>query len=447
MPTNERQALERFRQILQLETVWSRTDSDIRHDAFVQFLPLLQVLYPRVFSSLEYERIGSYGVLLMWRGKDRDLKPVILTGHHDVVAADASEWEHPPFAADIADGSVWARGSVDTKCIIIGILEAFDALLEEGFQPPRDLYFYSTYNEEIGGDGTPVFITWLQERGLTPAFVLDEGGALIDKAPLGVNAPFAMVGVTEKGGMDLLIRARSSGGHSSQPSAQDAPQRLVKALNRIENNPAKAQLSPVVSQMIRILGKHSSSGLIRFATKNLGLFKPLIISFMEKSSETAAMLRTTRALTQLQGSKAINILPEQAYAGFSVRVASFDSLANAKEEIGRFLEDEMELEVLYESEPCPVSPFTNDKIFSIITESITQTYPEAIVAPYALNGGSDARHFSRICNHVYRFAGFIFTAEERAHIHGPNERLSLESFTRGLQFYRNLIKHLDDLEV
>ena len=115
-------AVERFQEMLRCPTVWCLHDPDADRSAFDGFVPLLRRLYPRVFDSLELELIDGYGISLLWKGADRELAPVVLMAHHDVVSADAAEWTHDPFAAEIADGAIYARGAVDTKCIWAGLL-------------------------------------------------------------------------------------------------------------------------------------------------------------------------------------------------------------------------------------------------------------------------------------------------------------------------------------
>ena len=115
-------AVERFQEMLRCPTVWGLHDPDADRSAFDGFVPLLRRLYPRVFDSLELELIDGYGISLLWKGADRELAPVVLMAHHDVVSADAAEWTHGPLAAEIADGAIYARGAVDTKCIWAGLL-------------------------------------------------------------------------------------------------------------------------------------------------------------------------------------------------------------------------------------------------------------------------------------------------------------------------------------
>ena len=188
------EAVERFREILRSKTVWAAADPDADHTAFDEFVPKLRTLYPRVFEACELEMVDTYGISLLWKGEDCEAAPIVLMAHHDVVEADPAGWSHDPFAAEIADGKIYARGAVDTKCIWAALMEAAETLIAEGYVPPRDVYFFSSNTEEDGGDTAPHMVERLKEIGRVPYMVLDEGGALIENPPLGVKGEFAVVG-------------------------------------------------------------------------------------------------------------------------------------------------------------------------------------------------------------------------------------------------------------
>ena len=131
MGTDE--AVERFREILRSKTVWAAADPNADHTAFDEFVPKLRRLYPRVFETCELEMIDTYGISLLWKGENREVAPVLFMAHHDVVEADPTGWTHDPFAADIEDGKIYARGAVDTKCIWAALMEAAESLIAEGY--------------------------------------------------------------------------------------------------------------------------------------------------------------------------------------------------------------------------------------------------------------------------------------------------------------------------
>ncbi|MBR2701053.1 MAG: M20/M25/M40 family metallo-hydrolase [Erysipelotrichaceae bacterium] len=439
---DKERAVERFRHMLQKKTVWPK-DSEPDYEEFRAFLPMLKRNYPEVFKVLEVNVINDYGILLKWKGTGNK-KPVVLMAHYDVVAVDEKGWNHPPFGAEIADGSIYARGTADTKCIIAGLLEAADYQLAQGYKPERDIYLSFTNNEETGGPTTPKIVEWFKENHIEPWFVLDEGGAIINDAPLGVKDEFAMIGVSEKGCLNVTVTANGIGGHSSTPSNKtDSTFMLVNAINNLSKHPFAKRLHPVTEKLLSIYGSHSSF-LYRFIFGNMWLFRPIVIKVLESNKETAAMVATTAALTQLKGAPAINIIPPTAQAGYSVRIAPGDTVKGCLDHFVSVINDPR-VEVTSDEgvEASPVSSIDNSA-FKLITEVVYRSYNDVYCCPYIQNGATDSRNFHRIFPNVYRFAMFRMSGAERQAIHGNNESIRLSSYYEGITAYINLFTQLNE---
>lgn len=436
-------AVERFRAMLRCRTVWDAENPDADHAAFDEFVPRMRELYPSVFANLELTLVNDYGIMLRWAGADSSLDPVVLMAHHDVVSADPVGWTHDPFAADVEDGRIWARGSVDTKCILAALFEATSMLLAEGYVPPCDVYLCSSNCEEDAGDTTPSMVRLFQERGISPYLVLDEGGAVIDNPPLGVSCPFAVIGVAEKGMSSVDIVVDSQGGHASTPSLNDSTAQLVAGLDAIQRTPAPARLAPPVAALLRELAAHGSFGL-RLVFGNLWLFRPFVLSILKKSPETAAMVRTTYAITELAGSPAANIIPKRARATVNVRIDPAENVEVALDRIRARFGSDATVEPLFAFDPSPVSAFDDDA-FGYLRRIVHSVYPDAGIAPYVQSSCSDARHLHRICPRTYRFAGILFRGDQRTRIHGQDENLDVESYKKGVGFYVEFIGHLGEL--
>ena len=435
---DESAALAHFEEMIRLRTVWPRF-GEIDKAQFDAFLPLLRRLYPKLFEVLEVNVVNGYGLLLRWKGTT-DAPPVVLMSHYDVVAADETKWTHPPFCGEEFDGRVWGRGTVDTKCILAALMEAGETLLKTGFTPSRDLYFSFTNNEETGGDTSPAIVDFLEARGVRPWFVLDEGGAIVHSPALGVPFDFAMIGVSEKGVVDTVVTANGVPGHSSTPKDTDAPMRLIRAIDSITSHPFPAKLSEATRQTLLTVAAYAGFPL-RLVFGNLWLFAPLVKKIMEKDPETAALLRTTVALTQLQGSDTVNILPNRATAAFSVRVAPWDTTDAVLEQLNELAGEHAEAAAQYRFEPSPISPIDSDA-FRLLAGTVDAVYPGVPSAPYVMTGGTDSKHFTRICDKVYRFGGFRFNDAERAAMHGNDETLRVDSFLDGVSFYVKLLENI-----
>ncbi|MBQ8598994.1 MAG: M20/M25/M40 family metallo-hydrolase [Oscillospiraceae bacterium] len=439
MRIEKEQAVGRFQEILRVQTV-SRKDDSTDWSQFDAFLPKLRQLYPKVFQVCDCSTINQYGIILKWKGADSSLQPVILMAHHDVVPVEGQDWHYPPFGAEIHDGKIYARGTVDTKCILAAVLEAMEALIIEGVTPDRDVYFTTSNCEETAGDTTPQMVQWFAKQGIKPWFVLDEGGAILQKMPMGITNPFAMIGVSEKGLANVYVTATAKAGHASLPSKQDAPVKLVKALHRIEANPFPATLTPALQEMLKCFSNYVGGGM-RFVFNNLWLFGPVVKKVMEGTPDTAAMIRTTAALTQLSGSEAINVLPEKASAGFSVRIAPQDSVASVINYLQKAVGDLAVVTYGDAQEPSPISDH-NTKSYAYIKNCVAKVYPGVDSAPYVMNAATDSRHFAPICREVYRFAGFVFSDEQRASIHSADEYMPVDDYIKGVEFYGEFLKNL-----
>lgn len=450
-------AVERFRELLRIPTVSRDEAALVDREPFERWVPTLRRLYPLTFEACELTMIDEFGILLRWPGADSTLDPIVMMAHHDVVPVEGQKWEHDPFGAEIADGEIWARGSLDTKCIVGAFFEATEHLIASGYVPPRDVWYFSSNGEEVSGPAARDAVAWLRERGIHPYLVLDEGGAVAGDTPLGVKVPVAMVGVSEKGHVDLTVTARADGGHASTPTSVDAPRLLARVCERIAANPGMPCFTEALDATLAELASRSSL-LYRLVFSNLWLTRPAVAKIMAGNGETAAMLRSTYALTQLEGSPAHNVLPPVARANFNVRVAPFETVADAVERARALAAEEcaasgvspdhvtveIATAVPY-TEPAPVSPFENDAAFDYLHRCVTGVYPEAGFAPYVQNSCTDSREFNAICDRVYRFCGFEYSGEARSLIHAENERIGVDVYKRGIEFYVAFLKNLGEL--
>lgn len=439
---DEQRAVESLQAFVRCKTVSYRQSGLADEAEFEKFRELLVQRYPNIHNACERSMVGDSGVLYRWVGKQHDA-PAVLMAHYDVVPAEEAAWQKPPFAGLIEDGVLWGRGTLDTKCTLLGVVEAAEQLLGEGFVPENDIYFAFSGDEEIAGDSAPAIVEELQRRGVTPAIVVDEGGAVVENVFPGVAQPCALVGTGEKGMMAVEMTIEGQGGHASAPPPHTPVGILASAVAAIENHPFPAKLSRPAAEMFDTLGRHSTF-VYRLIFANLWCFRPVLDSMCKKQGgEMNALMRTTCAFTMMQGSSASNVLPPKAMVGANLRLAPGDTMDSAMARLQQLAGDaRIQFSKEYGSNPSPCSQTGSDPAWQKLCHAIRHTWPEAIVSPYLMVACSDSRHYGRISDHVYRFSAMALTKEERGMIHGNDERIRLENISKTVQFYVRLMRRL-----
>jgi len=440
-PTDDH-VVEALRACIRIPTVssWDRSQED--REAFAALLDELRRQFPLLHETCEVERIAGDSLLVRWRGRSAE-QPVVLMAHLDVVpVGDESTWTHPPFAAELADGHIWGRGALDCKGSLVASCEAVESLIAASFTPGRDVWLSFGCNEEVSGGAAKDAVSLLRERGVQPWFVVDEGGAIVQGALPGVAGPMAVIGVTEKGTVDLELVARGDGGHASAPKRMGPTARIARAVLRLEKHPFPARLPDPTIDMLERLGPHARMPFAPVFSNARRLRRLLAPVFVRLGHETAAMARTTTAVTQLAGSPAANVIADTARAHVNMRVIVGETVDGAVERIRRTIRDPA-VEVLLVSghAPSPVSP-TDDAAYDLLASTLTEVFPGTVPVPYVMLAATDSRHFHRVWPRVYRFTPFRMTRAQRESIHGIDERIGVDDLRDGVGWYRRLIEKL-----
>ena len=433
------EAVDSLQKLVRCKTV-SRINREEEEDGeFEKLYALLPELYPYVYKTCEEMRLPDRALLFRWKGKAEG-KPSVLMAHFDVVPVDEALWEKPPFEGVIEDGCLWGRGTLDTKVTFNGILTAANTLIKEGFVPENDIYLAFSGGEEINGKGACHIVDYFKEKGIELSMVVDEGGAVVEKVFPGVKKPYAMVGIAEKGMLNLAYRTASSGGHASAPKPHTPVGVLARACCKVENYPFAAHITKPVAEMFDTLGRHSSF-VYRIIFANLWCFKPLLDLLAKKSGgEMNALLRTTVAFTQMEGSQAPNVIPPSASMLSNIRINPADTMESVVAHIQKTVDDEaVTLEVMGGMNPSRISQ-TDCEGYRRVENAISGTWQGCIVTPYLMVQCSDSRHYGAISDKVYRFSAMDLTSEERATIHGNNEKIRLETVGKAVEFFLRLIR-------
>ena len=447
MQTRDARAVAKLQALVRIPTV-SRRDPDlVDTGAFDDLLVELGRQFPLLHERLELIRIHTHGLLFHWRGHGAE-RPVVLMAHLDVVPVDEdAPWEHPPFGADLVDGQVWGRGTLDDKGCLVAICEAVETLLERDVTPAQDVWLSFGCDEEVMGQAAPQAVAELVRRGVRPWFVLDEGGAIAHEAFPGVAAPVGVIGVTEKGVTSLELRVDGRGGHASTPARMGPTARLARAVVRLDRSPMAASTPEPTLELFRRLAPHAPLAL-RPLLANAARIRPVLTrALVAAGPETAALTRTTFAVTTLSGSPALNVIASTARAAVNIRIMVGDTVAGVIEHVRRAIDDDrVHVEVVEQYEPSPLSPYSTaddkDDAFALIEETISEVFPDAVPAPYVMMAATDSRYFTAICERVYRFAPFRMTKAQRESIHSYDEHLGVDDFLDGVRWYRTLLESL-----
>ena len=434
------QYAETLSKLVQCETVSEK--DQVSRRKFQAFHKLLREQFPLVHKAATRTVLNG-SLIYKIPGLDGGVgAPILIMSHHDVVPAEG-EWKYPPFSGEIAEGSVWGRGTVDTKGSLFCFMQAVEELLAEGWKPECDVYLASSCTEEWGGDGAPAIAAWLKEQGVHLGLLLDEGGMIMDSPMAGVKGRYAMVGVVEKGYADVKFTANAAGGHASAPGPNTALVQLARFICKTDrHSPFQARFSPTLREMFQRLAPNMSFGM-RMLLGNLWLFEPLLCFLLPRVNPLAgAMMRTTCAFTMAEGSPAYNVLPQQAWVTANMRCMphqgtdeSIEIIRAAAKKCG------LDTEVLKADPACAEVDFKGDA-FRLLEETMGKIYPGYGVAPYIMTGGTDARFYmyEGVVENALRFAPLEINKQQYASIHAANENLSILALPPAVDFYQELLR-------
>jgi carboxypeptidase PM20D1 len=450
---DERGAIDRLAGALRCATITAAEPDRLDHAAFEAFHRHLELAFPRVHSILERDVVAGPSLLFTWKGADPALAPLLLSAHQDVVPVEPAtlgRWTHGPFSGDVAAGYVWGRGALDMKGSLVGMLEAVETLLGEGFRPRRTVFLAFGHDEEVGGvHGAAAIAERLRLRGVRCGTVLDEGGAITEGIVPGVGRPVALIGIAEKRAALVELTAEAPPGHASMPPSQTAINILAAALRAVEQSPMPAGLDGPTGLMFDWLGPEMAFPQ-RLVFANRWLLDPLILGKLSTRPTTNAAVRTTLAPTVIAGGETSNVLPAAARAVISVRIKPGDSLDAVLAHIRRAVADDR----VQIRSPETGHLTTASKVSSVdsagfraIARAVREVLPGAAVAPALTVTAGDSRHYTDLADDIYRLLPYTFRGPgDTARVHGIDERIAVADYHDCVRFYIRLIRNLDTEE-
>lgn len=428
---------QKLAKMVRKETISSRFEPD--RTKFYEFHEILEELFPNVHKTCE-KHVFNGSLLFKWSGIGNH-EPILFMSHHDVVEATGA-WEHEAFSGDIDEnGRVWGRGTVDTKASLFCELTAVEELIKEGFVPEGDVYIASSCTEEWSGEGAPLTVEYLRKQGVKFAYLMDEGGMIIQEPVGGVKGIYGMVGVMEKGYGDVKFVAKGNGGHASTPDKNTPLVRLGKFMAAVERkSPFKRQFNQTVKEMFRRMAPNMSFGMkVIFA--NMWLFQGLLIKLLPSiSAAVGAMLQTTLAFTMAKGSDGLNVVPQEAWVTGNMRFIPHQDEEESIALISRIAKDyKIETEVIHKDPSCPAVDFNSDA-FHLVEAVASEVYPGIGICPYVVTGGTDAACYRDLSENCLRFAPLYIDEQQYGSIHGLNENIYQGTLPKGVDFYKMMIR-------
>ena len=440
---NEPRLLRHMSESLRFKTI-SYQNEALPVAEFEGFIDWLIAAYPEVQARMELTRIGGYTLLYKWQGSDPSLKPVLLTGHYDVVPVipgTEQGWTYPPYGGVVADGYVWGRGTLDDKGAVITMLEAATELIRDGYRPERTIYFSFGHDEEIGGSkGAGGVVEYARENDIEFLWSLDEGSFLFKDMIPGVSRLMGSINVAEKGSATIDIVAKAAGGHSSMPPLDNAVSVLATAINNLEKAPVPGGLDGLSADMFDGISRHMPF-MTRMLFANQWLFKGLLEDQLFGVTFMNATLRTTTAPTMLQASNKVNVLPIEAVATVNFRLHPRDTVDSVVEHVKKVVDDER-IEIRVRG-GRPASAVSDHRAigFKVVESSVKEVRPDAFMIPGLMIAGSDSKHYAKISENSYRFNPMIVGAQDLPKIHGTDENISIDNLVLATQVYTRIIQN------
>jgi acetylornithine deacetylase/succinyl-diaminopimelate desuccinylase-like protein len=357
---------------------------------------------------------------------------VTLLSHSDVVPIRRDEWEDgiDPFAATLRDGYLYGRGTLDLKAL--GIAHLMTLVLLSRLKVPlqRDVVLLIVADEETGGRFGAEWLLHQRPELLSTQVVLGEG-AYSPKGLLPRVGTVQAIAVAEKGYLELELLAEDQSHHASMPDPNDAPARLIRALARILEINDNVRVIPSSKVLLKHLA-NSATGAHRILLRWPSLAARLAPRHLTSSSIVGAMLKDTIAVTVLESGQKSNVVPGLARAVLSIRFLPGTDPETLTAKIRRAA-DGLGINIRrLKYKPANASDFDSPQFKALVRHAAAEE-PDTLVTPILSPGASDCRFWRRANVNCYGWIPFVISGSDLHGVHGPNERISIAAFQRGLR--------------
>lgn len=455
---------------------------------FRQFFDqFIRVNFPRVTQTLQLEHVNRHGLLYTWEGSDSDLNPTVLLAHQDVVPVNEefeADWKYSPWGGEIAEGRVWGRGSSGGKHATVGILEAVEALIAAGFTPKRTTILAFGFDEEIGGQkgGMAMAEEALRLYEGRIAAIIGEGGAQVEQW----GQDMVIMGVAEKGQMPIKFEVRTPGGPASLPVEHDGigiTAQIVAEIEALHYDTYLSEDHPLLGFLT--CAQEHADGFPDVLKPLLGdrlagnippryddrLAKEFFDDVGSPLDPVRWALKTLKSINIIQGGVQTNAIPARVITSANIRINPGENITSIEDDYSKILrrvaqenimeyidfgEDSIEGTSNHyirawtdrSTEPTKVSPYEirsrQATPWSVVVgTSINVIGQDSIVAPGMFAGNSDARHYHRLSDHIYRYTPGL-TLPELLDAGTERESIRISNHVKGVHWYSKVIRNMDE---
>ena len=380
------------------------------------------------------------GLVAVYPGTSRTLKPILAIAHVDVVEANRADWTRDPFTLIEEGGYFYARGSADDKAMAAILVDTLIRFQQSGYRPARTVKIALTCGEETNGAFNGAQWLAANRRELIDAeFALNEGGGGTSDGKGHVLEQTIQVG--EKTFANYRLETRNPGGHSSAPRPDNAIYQLAHALTAIEGNEFPLEFTDTTRAYFRLAGagRHDAVGaaMVALAANPADTAAEAIVN---REPFLHSNLRTTCVATMLEGGHAKNALAQRAAANVNCRIFPGHPVAAIRDELAAIIANPaVSVTMLAPLRPSPPPPPLDARIIGPARQLVARYFPGVPLVAAMANGYTDASYLGAAGIPTYGVPG-SWGDPDGGGVHGLNERISTASLYTGRDFLFDLIK-------
>ncbi|MFP5395212.1 MAG: M20/M25/M40 family metallo-hydrolase [Alphaproteobacteria bacterium] len=392
-------------------------------------------------SDVEIVPVDDTAYLIAtWQGSDPSLKPLVISGHMDVVEADPKDWTRDPFTPVVEDGILYGRGASDMKFDAALATSSLIELRRQGYKPKRTVVLQFSGDEETTMKTSRIIADRLKHAELV--INIDGGGGTLDEAT-GKPLYWTWQGA-EKTYVDYQVEVTNPGGHSSAPRPVNAIVQMAQALEKIGAYRFKAELNPVTKAYFVSAAQFETDPKLAAAMRAFAAnpADAAALATLRANPAYVGKVGTTCVPTMIHGGHAQNALPQRVTANINCRVFPGHTREEIRDELAKVAGDEVTITDVSggDTTMSPASPMRADFV-GAVEKAMKRVYPGVPVFPSQSSGATDSMWYRALGVPSYA-ASATFSKDSEDFAHGLNERVRLSNIRPGQNYYSILFSEL-----